>query len=67
VLVGGVAAGWLVVSILANFFITPLPSGPSWGASIEAAREECLAGPGDKAMVSIAPPGWEIPIPCADL
>lgn len=65
---GGIATVWLVGVIAANYFITPLPTGPSWGDGVEAARLECLSKPTGEAVVEIAPgPGWTVRLSCADL
>jgi hypothetical protein len=55
VLAGGIAASWLLVVMVSNFLITPIPGGSSWAVGIEAARAECRTQPVDEVEVSIAP------------
>jgi hypothetical protein len=67
-LTGGIAAAWLVSVIAANYFIAPLPNGPSWGESMEAARLQCSSESTSDVEVAIAPhPAWKVRLSCADL
>ena len=67
VLVGGMAAAWLIAVIASNYIIAPLPNGPSWTEGVEAARQECILEPTDYVEVPIAPPSWNVRLACADL
>jgi hypothetical protein len=65
---GGAATVWLGLAITANIVIAPLPNGPSWAESIQAARGECSVGFNTDVIVEIAPsPGWTVQLPCDDL
>jgi len=71
---GAAVAGALLVAAgygMVDSALAPTPvgrvDGPSWEASVDDARSVCSASGRAQAEIAIAPPGWEVLVPCADV
>lgn len=65
--IGVLAAQFALIAVVGFRATTWRSAGPSWINSLTAADRECVRTKEKTVAVSIAPPGWNVPISCADV